>query len=908
MDNPVASYFSHLKKNMDSGALLFIFKDRAPIAIHKSFLFKKFDLENGDTRSLFSTFISSIKMDSPPLNVYYKNLEGKWVDVQKLGSLYSSMDPLANAEISGYADRFIVTRDNIPSTEYTDMEGFIHIINEHDGYEPVGANPIEIDESRELIISPFSMENPQLSWNEREMMRDISVTAIKDNYNENILVWLNGRFLAPTKDNTSVRRFYIRSGMDYVDSWSIDQKNNAPKLLKRASMSINKTGLVVSKFNIFNIKLDMIYESEYIYRYYARALTGDIRETPIISIDEENDKIAIALAPYLKVSGQTDSGDKVIIPNVIIKKISTNEILKNIPTPIAKNYLWYATDTNVNAHKSINGYKNFIYHAEDGIIYRMDMNDEEPSFKPFAGNNDEPFTSHYNDGDLALSKNIFMTVRVNTGEKYSYIGLSGSDESGRTNGVNFLAFEDGLYVIKSGVLGYIDHSGIYHFLHDARSSGVTYFYDKVFKINENVYYVVQQWKIYKLQIDTQSVTLIHDFNPTITDYEKFSIFGENAPMLNKENILNIDDTGILYIHWSDNFSNYLSYREKFSGKNYYIRKINWNGDVENVFGTQSNLTDERLQIGVFNDDKTQGLNLSVLTGDRGDCCLNLNPMCYYQNDKFYISDKVDTFSSGFFTVEYKEDYLYKIKYKPSTYVEENSDYDNVRFDQRLRLFKWNNVKINKWEQPALLKDYSVLLNEDDDYVNVYKEITFSEIIKPNAHLIINNGRILSENDYYIDPKNPKKIILKRIHFEAQDYYRDAKKYYSYYSADIKKDPRFLDPVDYVIARGSKYPALEATRTRFGYQSYSLVNFDSIDGRPIRLIRQRNARPCFPYHDEIAFDEIGINDIVIINGYFTPYEWKEDNVIKLPITKNIPLYRTISTLDKADVYRLKFIFN
>lgn len=867
MANPVASYFSHLKKNMDSGALLFLFKDRAPIAIHKSFLFKKYDGENGDTRSLFSTFISSVKMDSPPLGVYFKNLEGNWVNIQALGDEYPDVDPITNAELSGYTNRFSISKNELPAVEYTDGNGFVHYINERDGEEKPGAIPIEIDESRELTVAPFSMENPQLSWNEREMMRDLVITVSKEGHNENILTWLNGRFLAPTKDNVNINRFYIRSGMDYVDSWAIDQPNTAPKLSKRGE--IKKSGWVATKFNYFNKRGDGYYPSN---------------NKRIIAVDEESDRIAIlSNLEYTKLEYYNVNHYKTID----ICKLSTGEFIKNVQIPLFTYSRFEIPDSGEeNGNRLINGYKNFIYVIKDRLLYRMNIRDENPSFILFAGRITAPANEVFVEGDLATSKNVFTNSSGKPNFNSYYNGINNQY-------CHYLAFEGGVYIANRGVLGYLDHDGIFHHIFGVVDNN-DYFNTvlKVFKVTENVYYVFTNgYSLLKLQIDSQTASVVHNFNPN--DESNFvSVFGSDFKYV-LDMILSIDNEGIMYVH-RDTYSSPINN----INTNCYIRKVCWNKTIKNIFGKQSNLTNNKIKIGDFGDDLDQGLNVASMQ----------IYSYYYHNNRIFLRDSYlsSNMGHGYFTIEYKDNSF--IKFKPSIYIEEDTENDNVRFDRRLRLFKWVNVKVNNWIQPVLLKDYPVLLNEDDDYVNVYKEITFSEVVNPKAHVIINNGRILPENDYYIDPRNPKKIILKRIQFEAQNYYRDAKDYYLNYIHEGVRDPRFIDPIDYVLARGAKYPALEATRTKFGYQSYSLVNFESIDGRPLRLIRHRNTRTCFPYHDEIAFDEIGINDVVIINGYFTPYEWKEDNVIKLPITKTLPLYRTISTLDKADVYRLKFVFD
>jgi hypothetical protein len=138
-------------------------------------------------------------------------------------------------------------------------------------------------------------------------------------------------------------------------------------------------------------------------------------------------------------------------------------------------------------------------------------------------------------------------------------------------------------------------------------------------------------------------------------------------------------------------------------------------------------------------------------------------------------------------------------------VIEDSAFNEYRLDARFRFFMWKHVRPSLWYSPMSIKKIPVVYNYAS--VNIIKDIVFPEKINNNAHMILDNGIILDQTEYTIDPEDPRKITLKYVEIDAYTLLNEIIK-------DIKEN------ID-IYAGIKPLSLIEQTLTN---HSYSLVNF------------------------------------------------------------------------------------
>lgn len=219
---------------------------------------------------------------------------------------------------------------------------------------------------------------------------------------------------------------------------------------------------------------------------------------------------------------------------------------------------------------------------------------------------------------------------------------------------------------------------------------------------------------------------------------------------------------------------------------------------------------------------------------------------------------------------------------------------------------------------AYNKTTDVMSNQPTDYtwfnytnsrISIPTAVSFNVPIHFDAHFIIADGRILNSREYNIDPTNPSKIQLNYLLNDAEEYYQKALLHYRTYAQGIAAggNPSLNDyPIwnSNVAVGQESLPAYEATMKKYAYISYQLVNIVSKDGTDLRIIRKPAALVDFPLKNEITFDEIEINDLIIIDGYFIPYEWIHNATVKLPTSNRTFDYLNGRRLSDCEIYRLQ----
>lgn len=187
--------------------------------------------------------------------------------------------------------------------------------------------------------------------------------------------------------------------------------------------------------------------------------------------------------------------------------------------------------------------------------------------------------------------------------------------------------------------------------------------------------------------------------------------------------------------------------------------------------------------------------------------------------------------------------------------------DEYRYDINLRLFGWKGVKVSSFYKPVSSTTTPITYNFEA--IRPLKTLTFSVNVNENAHLIICNGKVLTPDEYYIDPENPKTIILKNIEYECNTLLDQI-------VSEIDNNLEYYENVN----------PLHLLRSMVLERTYSLVNFTSED--PNKELYLRNSNACavdFPKKGEIMFSRLKIGDLVLIDGLFEPYLWVHQNTIR-----------------------------
>lgn len=187
--------------------------------------------------------------------------------------------------------------------------------------------------------------------------------------------------------------------------------------------------------------------------------------------------------------------------------------------------------------------------------------------------------------------------------------------------------------------------------------------------------------------------------------------------------------------------------------------------------------------------------------------------------------------------------------------------DEYRYDINLRLFGWKGVKVSSFYKPVSSTTTPITYNFEA--IRPLKTLTFSVNVNENAHLIICNGKVLTPDEYYIDPENPKTIVLKNIEYECNTLLDQI-------VSEIDNNLEYYENVN----------PLHLLRSMVLERTYSLVNFTSED--PNKELYLRNSNACavdFPKKGEIMFSRLKIGDLVLIDGLFEPYLWVHQNTIR-----------------------------
>lgn len=222
----------------------------------------------------------------------------------------------------------------------------------------------------------------------------------------------------------------------------------------------------------------------------------------------------------------------------------------------------------------------------------------------------------------------------------------------------------------------------------------------------------------------------------------------------------------------------------------------------------------------------------------------------------------------------------------ATVVEKESN-NEYRYDVNLRFFGWEGVKVSDFYKPVSSETVPITYNYSS--VHPIKSVEFPTEINKDAYVILCNGKILDENEYILDPTNPRRVTFKNIESEAYILLNEIVK-------DISENISFYENVNPLKMIGRVITS----------RNYSLINFESTnENKRVRLLRSKSLCVNFPYKNEVTFTSLSSGDLVLVNGLYTPYEIIHKNTIRFPRLVSTYNDGVIGEITEKDVVRYHF---
>jgi hypothetical protein len=213
-------------------------------------------------------------------------------------------------------------------------------------------------------------------------------------------------------------------------------------------------------------------------------------------------------------------------------------------------------------------------------------------------------------------------------------------------------------------------------------------------------------------------------------------------------------------------------------------------------------------------------------------------------------------------------------------VEEPVKISELRYDVKLMLFSWNNIKISQFILPTSVE--TSLLAWDHKGISVPDMIQFDYPLVKDTFLLFLNGKILSEDSYNIDTFDKRRIKLL--------YYRDS--IFKLLNQSIDFTSNYFDRI----------------KDKVSHDIFSIVQFShKLDTKTISIVRDRTCIANCPYIGEVLFKDVDYGDLITLDGYYIPYEFVENPVIRYPLNKYDLRTSTIDDpLALADIVRYKVL--
>jgi hypothetical protein len=224
----------------------------------------------------------------------------------------------------------------------------------------------------------------------------------------------------------------------------------------------------------------------------------------------------------------------------------------------------------------------------------------------------------------------------------------------------------------------------------------------------------------------------------------------------------------------------------------------------------------------------------------------------------------------------------------ATVITDSKD-DEYRYDINLHLFSWKNVSVSGFYN-VQSSELASITDSNFETVNVLKTMIFPVDVNVDAHFIICNGKVLSKDEYKIDPDNHRRVTLLNVEKETNALLSEI-------SSEINEFSEYYPNVS----------PIRMLRRLIKNRTYSLINFESKDSTKKIYLRSSNACAInFPYKGEITFTKLNIGDLVLVDGIYSPYLWVHSNTIKFPKSEYTYSDGVVDKLNADNVLRYYFV--
>lgn len=238
-----------------------------------------------------------------------------------------------------------------------------------------------------------------------------------------------------------------------------------------------------------------------------------------------------------------------------------------------------------------------------------------------------------------------------------------------------------------------------------------------------------------------------------------------------------------------------------------------------------------------------------------------------------------------------DDSLPSLHFENATVLEKTYPTE-VRFDARMKTFGWDGVKI---AGPYQIHNTDFVNSEltgkvyfyfADIYCSIFTEIKLlNQIVSKNTFMLFMNGAVLSEDEYDVYHKDGNTIIKLKTFTDyvvslLQDY------------VDISK-PGHVGKIKYILGLFDDL------------QPFSIAFLRSTEKyKKVKLFYDYQNVRNYPKPGQILFNDVKYNDLILIDGFYTPYIWESQNCIRIPETLETVRSSENNFMNHSSIYKIR----